>query len=225
MWQAHAVLLEQQHASFFQPATPFSKVNIFKASNFPSSRVSKAIAKFPFFKGIQGQSIQLAFCIGIQGQSIKLLSFKGIQVQSITLPLLQGYQRQSIKFPFLKGIQRQRLQLPFFKGQRRTPARCPQTSRYPILWCHFGTQPFGCNPWADAEGEARNLAHKIFIGEAPGALWIQIPAVFHQMLKRMKFVDLVEKQPLFLLPPLIEEGVGVQEPFGKGESLCPFFNG
>lgn len=136
-------------------ATPFSKVNIFKASNFPSSRVSKAIAKFPFFKGIQGQSIQLAFCIGIQGQSIKLLSFKGIQVQSITLPLLQGYQRQSIKFPFLKGIQRQRLQLPFFKGQRRTPARCPRTSPWseggagesytlvPLWHSTFWLQPLG----------------------------------------------------------------------------------
>ena len=167
MWQAHTVLLEQQHASFFQPAM-VSRVScypFFKGQHFQS-------IKFPFFKGIQGYC-KISLLQGYPGPEHptcllhwyprpehQTFCFKGIQVQSITLPLLQGYQGQSIKFPFLKGIQRQRLQLPFFKGQRRTPARCPRTSPWseggagesytlvPLWHSTFWLQPLGwCWRW------------------------------------------------------------------------------
>jgi hypothetical protein len=58
----------------------------------------------------------------------------------------------------------------------------------------FALHHFSCNTWARRLG-LRNLAREICIGEAPGAL-------FHQVLENMKVVVLVEKQPLFLLPPL-----------------------
>ena len=162
--------------------------------NFPSSNSSRTsmarASNFPYFKGIQGQRIKLPFFKGIQGQRINFPFFKGIHGQSIKLPLLQGYPKAKVAASLFLKVKGELLQcvLKILPGEK-------EMQDNPVFWCHLGTQPLSCNPWADAEGEARNLARKIFIGEAPSALWIQIPAVLHQMLERMKLVGFVEQQP------------------------------
>ena len=202
----HQISLLQGYPRLLQNF-PSSRVSRARASNLPFALVSKARASnFSLSRVSRSRASHFPYCKGIRGRASSFPFSRASKGRGCSFLF------SKVKGELLQGV------LELLPGQK-------EVQENPILWCHFGTQPFGCNPWADAEGEARNLAHKIFIGEAPGALWIQIPAVFHQMLKRMKFVDLVEKQPLFLLPPMIEEGVGVQEPFGKGESLCPFFNG
>ena len=167
--------------------SPSSRVSKARESNFPSSRVSRARASnSPYFKGIQGQRI-------------KLPSFKGIHGQSTKLPLLQGYpghqtslisrvsKGRGSNFPFSRVSKGNKVAPSLFSKVKGELLQCvlkivpgeKEMQENPVFWCNLGTQSLSSNSWADAEGEARNLAHKIFIREAPSALWIQIPAVLH----------------------------------------------
>jgi hypothetical protein len=205
--------------------SPSSRVSKARESNFPSSRVSRARASnSPYFKGIQGQRIKLPFFKGIHGQSTKLPLLQGYpepghqtslisRVSQVKLPLFQGYPEAEVQTSLSQGYPKAiRLHLPFF--QRSKENSCNVSSKFSLVRrrcrriLYFGAT-LALNLLAATPGLMLKVRQEI--------LPTKSSLEKHQVLFGFRY--------LLLLSPLVENGVGVQEPFCKGENLCPFFNG